>query len=121
MIKQAACAAGVAAMISLSGVATASAADDRDCSDFASPIIIVNGFDPDHLDADGDGIGCESNPGEPTTSDLYADLRGDDPTLAATGGNIIERHPIRAYGAAGLLVLGGAATVIVVRRRTRED
>lgn len=112
---------GVSAVFMIS-VPVVSAADNRNCSDFASPIIIVDGFDPDRLDADGDGIGCESNPGAPVTSDLYSDLRGqDDSTLAVTGGNIIERHPMRAYGAAGLAVVVGAATIIIVRRRTHSE
>jgi endonuclease YncB( thermonuclease family) len=49
---------------------SAAAAGDRDCSDFASQRAAQNYFlskggpgrDPDHLDADGDGIACESNP-----------------------------------------------------------
>jgi endonuclease YncB( thermonuclease family) len=46
------------------------AAADRDCSDFANQRDAQNFFlshggpshDPDHLDSDGDGIACESNP-----------------------------------------------------------
>jgi hypothetical protein len=109
----------LACMFVLVLVSPASAADDRDCSDFASPVIITDGYDPAHLDADHDGIGCESNPGRPVAMDVYSDLR--DPVLAHTGaGDVVQRHPVRTIGVAGLLVAGGTATLIVVRRRTRN-
>jgi len=118
--------AGIAAVLLAVSAPLASAADDRNCSDFASPIIITNGFDPAHLDADYDGIGCESNPGQAVRSDLYADLRGEgdtspDPSLAATGaGDVVQRHPLRAIGAAGLSIGAGTITILVVRCRTRN-
>lgn len=34
------------------------ASDDLDCDDIGHPVD-VSGGDPNHLDADGDGIGCE--------------------------------------------------------------
>jgi hypothetical protein len=113
--------AGIAAVALVVSAPAAVAEYDRDCSDFASSVVIVNGYDPLNLDADNDGVGCEGNPGEPVTTDLYADLRGDD-QLADTGaGDLIQRHPLRAYGAAGLTILAGALTVTVVRRRARTE
>ncbi len=118
MIKTLALTGSVAAAVIMS--APVAFATDLNCSDFASPVVIVNGFDPDHLDADGDGIGCESNPGQPVTSDLYSDLR--DPALADTGvADLVHRHPVRTMGAAGLLVGAGVAVVVVARRRVRTE
>lgn len=120
-------AAGITALLCLAGAGTASAADDRDCSDFASPVVIVNDFDPLNLDADNDGIGCESNPGTPVTTDLYADLRGEgdtdpQPSLAATGtGDLVHTHPLRTIGVAGLTIGAGVITVLVVRRVTMKE
>lgn len=115
------CMSGAVVVASVLAAPVVMAADDLDCSDFASPVVISDGYDPLNLDADGDGIGCESNPGEPVKTDLYADLRGSE-ELADTGaGDMIQRHPLRAYGAAGLLVIGGTATIIVVRLRTRIE
>jgi endonuclease YncB( thermonuclease family) len=55
---------------SLPGRPSSASAADRDCSDFATQREAQNYFlskggpgrDPDHLDSDGDGIACESNP-----------------------------------------------------------
>ena len=52
------------------GSSRSAAAADRDCSDFANQrdaqsFFLAHGGpgrDPDHLDSDGDGIACESNP-----------------------------------------------------------
>jgi endonuclease YncB( thermonuclease family) len=67
LVLAAAATAGLAAL-GLGG--NPAAAADRDCSDFASQRAAQNYFlskggpgrDPDHLDADGDGIACEGNP-----------------------------------------------------------
>ena len=119
-IRKAFVAAAAIGMLTL-GAGTASASD-LDCSDFETPVTIVNGFDPNRLDRDGNGIGCESNPGEPVTSDLYADLSGGDatatptPELAETGWGPGE-HPVRWMATCGALVVGGLATVAVTRRK----
>ncbi|WP_308283148.1 excalibur calcium-binding domain-containing protein [Pseudonocardia nigra] len=60
-----------AAMLPLAGVA--SAQPDRDCPDFASQAEAQAALDaapgdPERLDADNDGIACESEFGEPTAS-----------------------------------------------------
>lgn len=34
---------------------------DLDCSDFSGPVVIHDGNDPNGLDGDGDGVGCEAN------------------------------------------------------------
>lgn len=123
MIRTALAASGTAVAVVLLAAPGAAAVDDRDCSDFTSPIVIVNGYDPAHLDDDHDGIACEDNPGTPTTSDLYADLRdeGDSnpsPTLAATGpADYIHHHPVRSIGIGVVLVAAGGGLVLVGRRR----
>lgn len=125
-IKTAVCTAGVAVLLSLTAVGTAGAAGDQDCSDFATPVIISHFYDPDHLDADGDGIGCEGNAGDAIVYDRYSQLsdEGDSapqPSLAATGaGDLIHTHPVRSIGAAGLTIGAGVVTVLVVRRRTTK-
>lgn len=119
---------GVSAILALSGASVATATPGYwDCEDFATPVKIVGGYDPEHLDIDNDGIGCEDNPGEPMAYDLYANLKGDDetaspqpsedkPELAETGWGPGE-HPIRwMAGAAGLIAVG-SATIVVVRAR----
>lgn len=113
-------AAAVAVAIVALGGGTASAAD-LNCSDFETPIKISNGYDPYNLDRDGDGIGCDSNPGEAVATDLYADLRGDEtatpaPQLAETGWGPDE-HPVRWIAFAGALTAGGIATVVATGRR----
>ena len=63
-------AALLAAAVLSCGSSRSAAAADRDCSDFANQRDAQNFFlshggpgrDPDHLDGDGDGIACESNP-----------------------------------------------------------
>lgn len=112
----------VAGIVALGGGVAVAVPGDLDCSDFETPVTIVNGFDPNRLDRDGNGIGCESNPGEPVTSDLYADLSGGDatatptPELAETGWGPGE-HPVRWMATCGALVVGGLATVAVTRRK----
>lgn len=111
MIKSCAVAGAVAVAVVLSAP-VAGAVEDLDCADIGRPVNVLEG-DPNNLDADGDGVGCESQPGAAVDQ---------DEALADTGaGDVIQRHPLRAYGAAGLLVLGGAATVIVVRRRAHSE
>lgn len=122
---------GVSAILALSGASVATATPGYwDCEDFATPVKIVGGYDPEHFDIDNDGIGCEDNPGEPMAYDLYANLKGDEetpsepseeptvkaPELAETGWGPGE-HPIRwMAGAAGLIAVG-SATIVVVRAR----
>jgi hypothetical protein len=116
MIKQCAVVAGVAAAAAVLSAPVAYAVDDLNCADFATPVVIVDGHDPDGLDADNDGIGCEDNAGEPAAYEKYT------AALADTGvSDVINRHPLRAYGAAALTVVAGTATIVVVRRRTRLE
>jgi hypothetical protein len=119
--------AGAAAIIGLgAGSANAShTGDDRNCSDFPHPVIISNGYDPAHLDGDGDGVGCQGNPGDPVKTDLYADLSDGassatptaTPELAETGAWGPAEHPVRWMAAGGALIVGGGAAVAVTRRK----
>lgn len=66
------------ATVPLAGVAAAQPAGDRDCPDFGSQAeaqaaLDSRAGDPERLDADDDGIACESFFGEPT-----GDSDGDD-------------------------------------------
>jgi hypothetical protein len=135
MNKQFAVTAMTAAAVILPVSAASATVDPEACQNFARPIIISNGYDPLHLDTDGDGIACEGNPGEPVKTDLYADLKGDEetpgatpspssthpsdePTLAHTcAGDLITRHPVRSIGVGVVLVGAGGALVLVTRRR----
>jgi len=127
MIPAVLAASGAAAAVVLATAAGAVAADAVNCSDFASPVVIVNGYDPAHLDADHDGIGCDDNPGDPVTTDLYADLRdeGDSnppPSLAATGpADYVHRHPVRSIGVGVVLVAAGGGLVLAARRRKDDS
>lgn len=114
MMRKAFVAATVAGMVALGGGVAVAAPGDLDCKDFESPVVIVDGFDPNRLDRDGNGIGCESNPGEPVITDLYADLSGGE--LAETGWGPGE-HPVRWMATCGALVVGGLATVAITRRK----
>lgn len=135
MIKQlTASGAVLAAVILPAGAASAAGGDPAACDNFARPIILSQGYDPLHLDTDGDGIACEHNPGEPVKTDLYADLRGEGDTnpqpsvtvtatptgeLAKTGsGNVITRHPLRSIGL-GVVVVGVGGGLVLVSRRRR--
>lgn len=117
-------AVGAAAIVGLSASPVlASPLGDLDCADFESPIIISQGYDPFNLDADNDGIACESNPGEPVLTDLYADLRGDtaapvEPSeeLAHTGAWGPAEHPIRWMTAAAVAIVGGGVAAGAGRR-----
>lgn len=131
-------AAGAAGALMISAPLAHATVDPEECQNFERPIIISDGYDPLHLDTDGDGIACEGNPGEPVKTDLYADLRGTDvpsqPTatktvtatpsgeLADTGsGNVISTHPLRSI-AVGVVVVGtGAGVVILVRRKKGSE
>jgi Excalibur calcium-binding domain len=71
-------AASAVLLLPLTGVASA---QDRDCSDFASQseaqqALDASSGDPERLDADGDGIACESSFGGSVTD--QADLAVDD-------------------------------------------
>jgi hypothetical protein len=118
---------GVASILTLSGATMANATPGYwDCEDFATPVKIVGGYDPEHLDIDNDGIGCEDNPGEPMAYDLYANLKGDDetvapqpeekPELADTGWGPGE-HPIRWMAAGAGMIAVGSLSIVVVRAR----
>lgn len=70
-------------------------AQDRDCSDFETQVR-VGSNDPDNLDEDGDGIGCENLP---------AGGGGDQQALANTG---FEAWMV---GLVGLALIGGAVAL----------
>jgi len=120
-----------AAFLIPSAHAVAVDGDPAECVNFARPVIISQGYDPLHLDTDGDGIACEHNPGDPVKTDLYADLRGleegdSNPlpslsgTLSETGpSDVITRHPLRSIGLGMVLAGTGAVLVLVTRRRER--
>lgn len=121
-IKRVFAVSGISAIIALSGATVASAQPGpwNDCKDFSTPVKIVGGFDPAHLDNDNDGIGCEGNPGNPMAYDLYSNLRGEGdsnpPELAHTGLGPTE-HPIRWYAVAGGLIVAGGVTYAVGKRK----
>jgi hypothetical protein len=82
-----------AATLPLAGIANAQ--PDRDCPDFASQAEAQAALDsrpgdPERLDADNDGIACESHFGEPTTT--AAPTTSAVPTTSAaaptTGGQV---------------------------------
>jgi cell wall-associated NlpC family hydrolase len=58
--------------------ASSVATDRYNCSDFKQQVKIVNNVDPNRLDGDNDGIGCESLPGPPTT--VAVALKGSAPS-----------------------------------------
>jgi endonuclease YncB( thermonuclease family) len=89
----------------LSGSPTESKAADRDCSDFSSQAAAQEFFiaaggpssDPHRLDADGDGIACESNPcpcssatGAPTAPPVIPVAPEPEPTPVRQG-VVLER------------------------------
>lgn len=88
----------VAGTIAVGGVAipatfagTAHASDDLNCSDIGHQVQILNGDDPFNLDADHDGVGCESYPGPAAplesanpTPEVTTSTTAPEPTPAAT-------------------------------------
>lgn len=120
---------GVAAVLALSGASVASATPDLDCSAFSHPVKISQGYDPNNLDRDHDGIGCEMLPPPAEYSDLYANLKDEGDSnpqpsqtapaqLAHTGIGPAE-HPVRWEAAGGLLVAVGGVLVIASRGRRK--
>jgi hypothetical protein len=135
MIKQLAVSGAILAAVILPASAAHATGygPDADCSDFSTPVKIVGGYDPAHLDNDHDGVGCEDNAGDPMAYDLYANLKGDEPsatpsstptgtpsaspTLAHTGaGDLIHKHPVRSIGLGVALVGMGGLITFVARR-----
>lgn len=102
--------AAVVAALAPPATAHAAPGDDLNCSDFTTQVKIVEGHDPNHLDDDGDGIGCEFNAPPATAYEEYS------PELAETGISPAE-HPVRWMAAGGALVLAGGAVVVVSRKR----
>lgn len=96
-------------------------AQDLDCSDFATQeeaqaVLDQDPSDPHGLDADGDGIACESLPsGEPEDETTAPGKGGeaDDEGLPVTG---LSTGALAAGGAL-LLAAGGAAYLAARRRR----
>lgn len=123
MIKRLAVSVATAGTLAL--VATPAYADcgkQVGCNEIGVQVTVADG-DPSGLDADGDGVGCEAQVAPPVQQNPDLSI-GEFPgqylhcELAATGvGNWIDRHPIRAYGAAAGIVLLGGGIVVVARRR----
>jgi LPXTG-motif cell wall-anchored protein len=118
----AAAAAGVLAALTLAGPA-AGQAPDLDCSDFASQEAAQreldgNPSDPHGLDADGDGIACESLP---SSGEAPADDDGDDDGGQPAEGMLPETGigtgPVVAAAGAGSLILLGTGLWMLARRR----
>lgn len=111
-----------AAVAGLALAAPAAAqAPDLDCSDFATQgeaqaQLEKDPTDPHGLDADGDGIACESLPAGGAPAEDDGDDSGQPPAgqLPETG---ISAGPLVAAGAAGSLGLLGAGLWLVARRR----
>lgn len=105
-----------AAVVALCGLTAAPALADStpDCKDIRHQVKVYK--DPYNLDADGDGIGCESYPGPPTAIDVDP-APGSNGELAHTGGYGPTTHPIRWMVGSGALVAGGAGLVVYTRRR----
>jgi hypothetical protein len=111
----------------LAGVALA---QDLDCSDFttqakAQAVYNQDPSDPNNLDADNDGVACESLPGGVLGSGEHASNTADQDTGAAPSGGVEagvggtagdDSNPLLPVGLAGgaLLVAGG---VVLIRRR----
>lgn len=101
--------------------ATALAAPDRDCSDFATQADAQAAFvadgpgDPENLDADNDGIACENlSPGGWESPVVAAPAGG----VPAGDGSTSDDGSLRiALGGMGLVVAGGAA--FAARRAAR--
>lgn len=124
-------AAGLAAL----STAPATAAPDLDCADFSHPVQ-VSPADPNGLDADGDGIGCDSlaGPVQAIPEEPVAD-NGQEPAedVAPSQQPQVEQVPVGGADTGvrqdspdnlGLLALGGglalattAGGTILVRRR----
>jgi hypothetical protein len=68
-IAAAALAVGTTGSIPLVFAGPAHATDTLNCSDIGHQVLITNGNDPNGLDADNDGVGCESYPGPATPID----------------------------------------------------
>lgn len=105
--------------------ASAASAADLDCADIGHPVQVAPG-DPNNLDRDGNGIGCESQPGAVVPEGVSEPAPAAGPSapsdeLAATGAaGLVQSHPVRSMGAAGSLVVLGAAGVAMARRRTSQ-
>lgn len=97
-----------AAVVALGlGMAPVASADvGPDCADIGHQVD-TSQADPENLDLDGDGVGCESYPGPPEPLD------DEDPELARTGGD--EGIWLIAGGAA--FMVAGGLVIASGRRR----
>lgn len=85
-------------VVVLGGAGTSSAAADRDCGDFATQAAAQQYFlslggpavDPDRLDADGDGVVCESNPCPCSTAQHLSDGGGSQPVVRRQHARIVH-------------------------------
>jgi hypothetical protein len=120
-LRQIAAVAVLSAGMALPMSATALAAPDRDCSDFATQAEAQAAFeadgpgDPEHLDADHDGKACEDlTPGGSESPVVSAPVGG----VPAGDGSTSDDGPLRiALGGMGLVAAGGAA--FAARRAAR--
>lgn len=110
------------------GMSTSAIADTGGYCDRLGQQVQVYPGDPSRLDVDGDGIGCDEQPGPPIAQNgdtTVGEFPGQYPNppayhgeLAKTGdsNNVVERHPYRS-AALGVVVIGlGACIVGLVRR-----
>lgn len=138
-------ATGVAAPLLFNGVASAAAGDIYNCDHFASQAAAQTYFrqdpsDPSRLDADNDGIACESNPAPYDRTPAQATGGGgptSGPSSTPSNGTQMQQTqmqqvPVGAPGTgggstagiediglllAGGFALAGAGTIVIVRRR----
>lgn len=102
--------------------ATTPGFEDKDCADFATKgdaqaTLDADRSDPHRLDADDDGLACETH---------FGNGHGDDQQVrvhpvggVATGGNGGESDDRGALTALGAFVLVGAGVALVARRRAQ--
>jgi len=91
----------VAGLLTVSGLGSPAYAADRDCSDFATQAAAQRFFlnhnpkqDPHRLDAEGDGIACESNPC-PCLYDRTPGGSGDKPSRPTKGRLVQSARVVR--------------------------
>lgn len=113
-----------AAALALGAAGIAAADSTPDCKDYYPNKVLVAKGDPYDLDRDGDGIGCDSHPGDAVSQTDDTPKRekaaADTEELAETGASdVAQRHPIRSAGVAGALIVAGAIGVAASRRPRR--
>jgi hypothetical protein len=113
----------------LAAPAALAQAGDQDCSDFpsqqaAQAHLRADPSDPDGLDADGDGIACESlgGPFDRTPVGAASGSASSGLTPGAAGGSLARTgpHTTPTLGLGSLLLAGGAALLWYARYRPRH-